>query len=91
MDSYSIRSGEHWQAALATAIDESDIFQLFWSENSSTSTNVRHEWDYALKYKCADNHCVGFIRPVYWQQPLPPPPPELGHLNFRFVPFPTTT
>jgi serine/threonine protein kinase len=87
MDSYSIRSGENWQSALAVAIDESDIFQLFWSENSAASENVRNEWNYALSYKCSDNQCVGFIRPVYWVQPMPTPPVELKHLNFRFVPF----
>ncbi|MCI0710936.1 MAG: TIR domain-containing protein [Chloroflexi bacterium] len=87
MDSYSIRTGENWQAALAQAIDAADIFQLFWSEHSAASENVRHEWDYALNYKCADDGCAGFIRPVYWDKPMPTPPPELGHLNFRYVPF----
>lgn len=87
MDSYSIRSGEHWQAALARAIDSADIFQLFWSQASSSSDAVRHEWQYALQYKCSETRCVGFIRPVYWETPMPPPPQELSHLNFRYVPF----
>jgi hypothetical protein len=87
MDSYSIRAGEDWQAALARAIDEADIFQLFWSPNSARSDNVRNEWEYALGYRCPENQCVTFIRPVYWQKPLTSPPPELSHLNFRYVPF----
>lgn len=87
LDTESIRAGEDWQAALADAIDKADIFQLFWSSSSAASQNVRDEWDYCLHYKCAENECRGFIRPVYWQMPMPPPPPELGHLNFRYVPL----
>ena len=85
IDTESIHAGEDWQAALAKAIDSADIFQLFWSERSAASPNVRDEWDYALKYKCPDDLCRGFIRPVYWENPLPTPPAELAHLNFRFV------
>jgi MinD-like ATPase involved in chromosome partitioning or flagellar assembly/DNA-binding NarL/FixJ family response regulator len=88
MDTESIHTGEDWQAALAKAIDEADIFQLFWSENSAASENVQHEWDYALKYKCPEDQCRGFIRPAYWKKPMPvSPPPELSHLNFRYVPL----
>jgi hypothetical protein len=87
MDTYSIRTGEQWQAALANAIAQVDIFQLFWSENSEESKNVRDEWMYALEHRCPDNKCVAFIRPVYWDKPLVSPPSELGHLNFRYVPL----
>jgi len=87
MDTYSIRTGANWRAALAGAIDESDIFQLFWSKNSAASSNVRDEWQYALKYKCPKDRCIDFIRPVYWEEPIrPDPPTELSHLNFRYVP-----
>ncbi|MBZ0287245.1 MAG: toll/interleukin-1 receptor domain-containing protein, partial [Anaerolineae bacterium] len=87
MDSYSIRVGEDWRAALARAIDDADIFQLFWSSHSAESENVRDEWDYAIKYKCPDQNCTYFIRPVFWDKPMPPPPQALSHLNFRYVPF----
>jgi hypothetical protein len=87
MDTYSIRTGENWQAALANAIAEADIFQLFWSANSAVSENVKDEWEYAMTYRCPDTKCAAFIRPVYWVNPWPPPPAELGHLNFRFVPL----
>ncbi|MBC6937876.1 MAG: toll/interleukin-1 receptor domain-containing protein, partial [Chloroflexi bacterium] len=90
MDSYSIRVGEDWRFALAQAIDNADTFQLFWSENSAGSDNVRDEWDYALRYRCPDTRCESFIRPVFWCQPMPPPPPELAHLHFRFIPFSST-
>lgn len=85
VDTYSIRVGEDWQAALAKAIDNADVFQLFWSRNSAASVNVRDEWDYALNYKCADDNCEGFIRPVYWELPLPDVPTELSHLNFTYA------
>jgi TIR domain len=84
MDTYNIRTGENWRAALARAID---IFQLFWSENSAKSENVKDEWDYALRFRCLSNDCSAFIRPVYWHNPMPAPPIELSHINFRFVPF----
>jgi hypothetical protein len=87
LDTESIRTGENWQAALAKAIDNADIFQLFWSESSAASPNVRDEWDYALKHKCSDDQCAGFIRPVYWHKPMPAPPKALEHLNFRYVPL----
>jgi hypothetical protein len=87
MDTYSIRAGENWEAALANAIDTADIFQLFWSENSAKSSSVRNEWDYALNHRYPETRCVGFIRPVYWSLPMPAPPGELKHLNFKFVPL----
>jgi hypothetical protein len=88
MDTYNIRAGEDWRSALALAIDKADIFQLFWSDNSAGSPNVRDEWEYALEHKCPENRCVGFIRPVCWNDPIKPlPPQELGHLNFKYVPL----
>jgi hypothetical protein len=88
VDTYSIRSGENWRAALAKAIDTADVFQLFWSKHSAASPNVRDEWDYALKYKCPKTRCADFIRPVYWVDPMPiSPPQELSHLNFKYIPL----
>jgi hypothetical protein len=85
MDTYSIRTGDDWQIALARAIDKADIFQLFWSYNSAQSKNVRDEWDYALNHRSPEDRGVSFIRPVYWENPAYPPPSELSHLNFRFL------
>lgn len=87
LDVDSLRAGENWKNALAKAIDSADILQLFWSENSANSEYCRYEWDYALQHKCPDNRCETFIRPVYWQQPMPQPPTELEHLNFKYAPF----
>lgn len=87
MDTVDIRTGSDWQASLAEAIDKADIMQLFWSKNSAQSDNVRDEWTYALQERCAETQCRGFIRPVFWQKPMPDVPQTLGHLNFRFVQF----
>lgn len=82
-----IRTGEDWQAAIARAIDEADYLQLFWSENSAESEWCQYEWDYALNYKCQDDNCREFIRPVWWLAPMPDPPEFLQHLNFRRMDF----
>lgn len=85
MDTHSIRVGEAWETALKKFIDEADVFQLFWSKNSATSEHVRFEWDYALNQRCPDTRCANFIRPTYWEKPLPDIPLELGHLHFAFI------
>ncbi len=85
MDTYSIRAGADWRAELAHGIDGADILQLLWSQHSARSTQVHEEWDYALRFRCPFDGCVGFIRPVYWSKPMPDPPTELSHLEFRFV------
>ncbi|MEL6407805.1 MAG: toll/interleukin-1 receptor domain-containing protein [Chloroflexota bacterium] len=85
MDTHSIRAGDDWEAALKRFIDNADIFQLFWSPASADSDHVRFEWEYALEQRCPDTRCVRFIRPVYWEKPLPPVPEALGHLHFAYV------
>lgn len=85
MDTYDIRVGEDWKAALARAIEDSTVFQLFWSAHSAGSPYCRAEWLHALD--TYPHKGAGQIRPVYWQQPYPPIPDELRHLNFKFVPL----
>ena len=68
------------------AIYQANIFQLFWSRNSMRSENVRAEWEYALSLGRAH-----FIRPTYWETPLPQsqeeglPPEALRSLHFQHV------
>jgi hypothetical protein len=81
IDVETLRSGQDWNAELLKMIERAEIFQLFWSENSSQSKYCQQEWEYALKL----NKGAGFIRPCYWQVPLVPPPDELGSLHFEFV------
>lgn len=87
IDVDDLRAGENWKAGLARAIDVVDVFQLFWSRNSANSEYCRFEWNYALEFRCPDSKCEGFVRPVYWEKPMPDPPPELSHVNFKYVPF----
>ncbi|HUT95703.1 MAG TPA: toll/interleukin-1 receptor domain-containing protein, partial [Thermoguttaceae bacterium] len=79
----TLRAGEVWNDRLMQMIDEADVFQLFWSRNSMNSAYVRREWEYALA-----SGRRKFIRPVYWEEPLPQrppdlPPEELARLHFQ--------
>ena len=83
LDARSIRSGEQWAARLEQLIEQADVFQLFWSHNAMRSQFVRREWEHALSLQRA-----GFVRPVYWEEPLPAdpeadlPPAALSELHF---------
>ena len=83
IDSETLRSGQKWNDELMRMIERADIFQLFWSENSSKSKYCKQEWEHALNL----NRGEGFIRPVYWKEPIPEPPAELGDLHFDYVSF----
>jgi TIR domain len=81
-----LRSGERWNERLLDLIAEADVFQLFWSRNSMRSPFCRLEWEWALALGRPS-----FIRPVYWQEPLPAdpalglPPVGLRDLHFAYV------
>jgi hypothetical protein len=83
IDFETLRAGQKWNAELMRMIERANIFQLFWSENSSKSEYCRQEWQYALDL----NRGEGFIRPVFWKEPIPTPPSELGDLHFDYAPF----
>ncbi len=85
IDVDTLRAGENWSQALRGLIDRADIFQLFWSQRSAQSEQVRQEWQYALQK--SKEKVDGFIRPVYWEKPLITPPPELEPLHFAYVPL----
>jgi hypothetical protein len=86
IDVRTLRSGEVWDDRLRELIDDADIFQLFWSRNAMYSPYVRQEWEYALQLGRE-----GFVRPVYWEEPLPEDPQqdlptsELRRLHFSRV------
>jgi hypothetical protein len=82
-DVLSLRSGQDWDAELLRLIDQADIFQLFWSNAAAESKAVRKEWMYALQRRAIR---PDFVRPVYWQQPMPPLPPELSPIHFAYEP-----
>src|SRR5262249_17932149 len=75
-----LRSGEKWASGLWKRIDESEIFQLLWSKAAKRSGYVRQEWQHALSL-----HRPFFIRPVYWDKPMPSPPRELADIHFAYL------
>lgn len=80
-DVHSLKAGEDWDNALIRLIEKADIFQLFWSSTAASSDHVRREWEHAVKLKRES-----FIRPVYWEQPMPPVPSALNAVHFAFQP-----
>ena len=75
-----LRSGQQWNATLLKKIEEADIFQLCWSYKAKSSMNVEKEWRHAISQK--REH---FIRPVFWEQPMPEPPTELEAIHFAYL------
>ena len=81
-DVRELRSGQKWQPAILELIKEADVFHLFWSSASKDSPYVRLEWEEALRQNKED-----FIRPVYWEVPMPDRPPELEDIQFSELDF----
>ena len=77
-DVRALRSGKQWNPALLRMIEAADIFQLCWSMAAKESPNVEQEWRHALAQERIDP----FIRPTYWEKPMPTPPNELKGLHF---------
>ena len=80
-------AGDMWRSAIASAIREADVFLLFWSVSARESSEVRKEWEYALKLeqgaKRRRKNGARFISPVPLDKPSDcPPPEELGDLHF---------
>jgi len=71
IDVADLRAGELWEPRLEQLIRQADVFQLFWSSNAMHSRYVQQEYRYALSLGRAH-----FIRPVYWEDPLPSAPNE---------------
>lgn len=84
IDVDALRSGDQWDPRLLQLIEGSDVFQLFWSSHAAASEAVQREWRYAL----AHSRGAGYIRPVYWEQPLVAPPTELANVHFAYIDLP---
>jgi len=82
MDSDNLRSGQDWRESLHQLITDADVFQLCWSSSSAVSSEVEHEWRFA---QTLTGKGSGFIRPLYWELPMPSPPAELSNLHFSRV------
>jgi hypothetical protein len=87
-DCLDLRAGQTWSNRLKELIDEADVFQLFWSSNAARSGFVEAEWRYAHSLVQDGKKPPNFIRPVYWEEPIPTPvPPELENLHFQRLHF----
>ena len=64
------------------AIDEADLFQLFWSKAAARSPFVEQEWRHALELYRAGRG--DFIRPVYWARRPHPVPRDLDIEKIHF-------
>lgn len=87
MDNRSMTAGDMWRNAIASAIRNADVFLLFWSVSAKASSEVRKEWEYALRLeqstKRRRKNGSRFISPVPLDNPADcPPPEELGDLHF---------
>lgn len=80
VDKDDILSGDRWRDVIRRAISSHDLFQLFWSRRAADSDEVANEWRLATEIGPA--RTVDFIRPVYWERPMPEPPAELSRLHF---------
>ena len=79
-DSRILRSGVDWRQTLLQKIEDADIFQLCWSNRARLSRYVEEEWRHA-----ASLGRPFFLRPVYWERPMPLPPDELAHIHFAYL------
>ena len=69
IDRDTLRSGQKWNAELLRMIERADIFQLFWSENSSQSEYCRQEWQHALGCNKRGLHPSGLLAGADPQSP----------------------
>jgi TIR domain/von Willebrand factor type A domain len=83
VDRESLTAGHEWHPALLRLIEESDAFQLYWSDASSNSVYVQQEYRHALSLRNLKGDI--FVRPLYWHEPMPPPPNDLSAIHFGFL------
>jgi TIR domain len=76
-----LRGGPQWNQRLLSMIADADIFQLFWSRNSAQSAEVEKEWRHAVALQRE-----AFVRPAYWEIPMPEAPQPLRRLRFYYLP-----
>lgn len=81
-DTVELRAGELWNDRLMEMIREADVFQLFWSSNSMHSDYVQQEYECAMSLGRQN-----FVRPLYWEDPLPRSPPELPPIALENLHF----
>ena len=71
LDVLTLRAGQRWDREIATCIQNSRRFYLFWSANAQASPEVEREWQLALRI-AEERQIPDFIVPVLLDKtPLP--------------------
>lgn len=82
-DLLNLDPGERWEKAIYRAIDDADLFLLFWSNAARDSSFVHKEIGYAIQLKEGQDEAPPEIIPIVIEgPPAPAPPEELAHLHF---------
>jgi pSer/pThr/pTyr-binding forkhead associated (FHA) protein len=79
----ALRSCEPLHDSVKQAIEEAEVFQLFWSSQSAQSVYIKQEWQYALELQRSED----FLHPIYWDVPLLTAPAPLAALQFTYLPL----
>jgi hypothetical protein len=84
IDVDTMRAGENWRERICDHIRACDLFVLVWSGRAKASSEVENEWQYALLQQTMGADGGPDFYPVTIEgPPIPLPPAELAHLNFR--------
>ena len=84
IDVATMRAGDNWRQRIQDYIGGCDLFVLVWSNNAKASSEVENEWRYALVQAATRDGGGPVVHPVPIEgPPIPTPPPELAHINFR--------
>ncbi|MEM6529217.1 MAG: hypothetical protein AAF653_13045, partial [Chloroflexota bacterium] len=82
-DLMQLREENGWNEDMPGAIEDAEIFQLFWSEAAAGSEAVERELAAARdRAESVEN----FIRVAYWEQPPARLPESLRHVDSEYVP-----
>jgi hypothetical protein len=82
-DFISLEPGQRWEQGIRQAIDQSDVFFLFWSKAASASAEVKKEILYAVARQGGNENAPPAIYPVIIEGPPPADPPaDLKFLHF---------
>jgi TIR domain len=81
-DVASLRTMEDWEPRLHSAIDECDLFLLFWTASASRSEWVEREARYAVARRRKTNEAIPDVMPVFLEPQAPKPPDWIKDRHF---------
>lgn len=81
-DIASLRTMEDWEPRLHSAINECDLFLLFWTASASRSEWVEREARYAVARQKKTNEEMPDVMPVFLEPEAPQPPDWIKDRHF---------